>query len=244
MRFWCRGEGFGDDVGGVVGVAGPAQGVAEDGGVVDGVHLIEPSPLVVGHPLTRPAGRIAMNDKKALDSSRCWTGASPRTCPAPVPPFHPPGKRVPGPASRGSFQATAAQRPRAPRSARASAAGPTALRSRASPVVSNPIRMPRRSLLTSACSQAPLAQLAEQRTLNPRVRGSSPWRRTRSDLGFYKAQVIFFVSVLSPCLLARTDPAIRVLSKTARPAPDAGQSPRNRAVSYGRRRPGLTRPMV
>src|SRR6266545_4790959 len=30
---------------------------------------------------------------------------------------------------------------------------------------------------------APLAQLAEQRTLNPRVRGSSPWRRTRSDLG-------------------------------------------------------------
>jgi hypothetical protein len=29
---------------------------------------------------------------------------------------------------------------------------------------------------------APLAQLAEQRTLNPRVRGSSPWRRTRSEL--------------------------------------------------------------
>src|SRR5215472_8003 len=28
------------------------------------------------------------------------------------------------------------------------------------------------------CSLAPLAQLAEQRTLNPRVRGSSPWRRT------------------------------------------------------------------
>src|SRR5580704_12182455 len=27
---------------------------------------------------------------------------------------------------------------------------------------------------------APLAQLAEQRTLNPRVRGSSPWRRTRT----------------------------------------------------------------
>ena len=32
--------------------------------------------------------------------------------------------------------------------------------------------------------QAPLAQLAEQRTLNPRVRGSSPWRRTRPDLVF------------------------------------------------------------
>jgi len=26
---------------------------------------------------------------------------------------------------------------------------------------------------------------AEQRTLNPRVRGSSPWRRTRTDLGLY-----------------------------------------------------------
>ena len=30
---------------------------------------------------------------------------------------------------------------------------------------------------------APLAQLAEQQTLNLRVRGSSPWRRTRSDPG-------------------------------------------------------------
>ena len=38
-------------------------------------------------------------------------------------------------------------------------------------------------LLTSASQLAPLAQLAEQRTLNPRVRGSSPWRRTPSDLG-------------------------------------------------------------
>jgi hypothetical protein len=55
---------------------------------------------------------------------------------------------------------------------------------------------------------APLAQLAEQRTLNPRVRGSSPWRRTRSDLGFYQFQVIFmcpvcpgFLPMLAPCLL-------------------------------------------
>ena len=113
------------------------------------------------------------------------------TCPAPVPPFHPPWKPGPGLASRGSSRATAAQRHRAVGSARATAAGPTALLSQASPVVSNPIRMARRSLLTSACSQAPLAQLAEQRTLNPRVRGSSPWRRTRTDLGFYKNQVIF-----------------------------------------------------
>jgi hypothetical protein len=41
-------------------------------------------------------------------------------------------------------------------------------------------------MLGSPRQRAPLAQLAEQRTLNPRVRGSSPWRRTRhtaSDLG-------------------------------------------------------------
>ena len=71
-------ERLGDDVGGVVGVAGPAQRVAEDGGVVDGVHLLEPPSRVVGHPLTRTAGRTAMNDEKALDSSRCWAGASPQ----------------------------------------------------------------------------------------------------------------------------------------------------------------------
>jgi hypothetical protein len=55
-----------------------------------------------------------------------------------------------------------------------------------------PIRPSGRSLLTSArCQRAPLAQLAEQRTLNPRVRGSSPWRRTHDDLGFSPLQVIF-----------------------------------------------------
>ena len=49
---------------------------------------------------------------------------------------------------------------------------------------------------------------AEQRTLNPRVRGSSPWRRTRSDLGFYHSRSFItrpfgpgFLAVLDPCLL-------------------------------------------
>ena len=42
---------------------------------------------------------------------------------------------------------------------------------------------------------APLAQLAEQRTLNPRVRGSSPWRRTRDDLGFHPSRLFFMCSV-------------------------------------------------
>ena len=43
----------------------------------------------------------------------------------------------------------------------------------------------------TAFPDAPLAQLAEQRTLNPRVRGSSPWRRTRTDLGFYRSGSFF-----------------------------------------------------
>src|SRR5271166_1629006 len=29
--------------------------------------------------------------------------------------------------------------------------------------------------------------------LNPRVRGSSPWRRTRSDLGFYRSRSLFLI---------------------------------------------------
>jgi hypothetical protein len=33
--------------------------------------------------------------------------------------------------------------------------------------------------------------LAEQRTLNPRVRGSSPWRRTRSEQALYVPALIF-----------------------------------------------------
>jgi len=32
----------------------------------------------------------------------------------------------------------------------------------------------------------------EPRTLNPRVRGSSPWRRTRTDLGFYHSRSFFW----------------------------------------------------
>src|ERR1700751_5917077 len=79
----------------------------------------------------------------------------------------------------------------------------------ASPRDTRPIRRSGRSLLTSGrCQRAPLAQLAEQRTLNPRVRGSSPWRRTRDDLGFYSSRSFFMCPVcpgsppvLAPCLL-------------------------------------------
>ena len=75
---------------------------------------------------------------------------------------------------------------------------------------------------TIAKSHAPLAQLAEQRTLNPRVRGSSPWRRTRTDLGFYKSQVFslcpvcpYFVAVLAPCLLGGRMVGLRQFVKNA-----------------------------
>src|SRR5277367_1727166 len=43
--------------------------------------------------------------------------------------------------------------------------------------------------------------------------------------GFIKTRSSFrvrFVLMFAPCLLGRTDPAIRGLSKTARPAPDSG----------------------
>ncbi len=53
------------------------------------------------------------------------------------------------------------------------------------------IRSARSSVLAFSAI-APLAQLAEQRTLNPRVRGSSPWRRTRPDLGFSRPGSSFF----------------------------------------------------
>src|ERR1700761_927222 len=42
------------------------------------------------------------------------------------------------------------------------------------------IRASGRGLATIAQGHAPLAQFAEQQTLNLRVRGSSPWRRTCS----------------------------------------------------------------
>jgi hypothetical protein len=64
----------------------------------------------------------------------------------------------------------------------------------------------------------------EQRTLNPRVRGSSPWRRTRTDLGFYRPRS-FFMRPFCPrgcSVVARAHgPSNPGLSKTARPAPAA-----------------------
>jgi hypothetical protein len=52
-------ERLGDDVGGIVGAAGAAQRVAEDGGAVDGIHLLEPPTPVVRHPFTWTTGRNA-----------------------------------------------------------------------------------------------------------------------------------------------------------------------------------------
>jgi hypothetical protein len=53
------------------------------------------------------------------------------------------------------------------------------------------LAMNRRLRYDHSVLHAPLAQLAEQRTLNPRVRGSSPWRRTRTDLGLYRSRLFF-----------------------------------------------------
>jgi len=47
-----------------------------------------------------------------------------------------------------------------------------------------------------------------------------------------------FVPVVAPWLLARTDPAIGSCQKRPARRPMRGHSPRNRAVSYGRRPPG------
>ncbi len=52
------------------------------------------------------------------------------------------------------------------------------------------IREAGRGLAIISEVRAPLAQLAEQQTLNLRVRGSSPWRRTHSDLGLYPFQAL------------------------------------------------------
>jgi hypothetical protein len=78
---------------------------------------------------------------------------------------------------------------------------------------------------------APLAQLAEQRTLNPRVRGSSPWRRTRTDLGFHRSRLFLcvrFVPMSAPCSLVSYDQVAAGLSNLA------GSGPQR-----GRRRPSL-----
>jgi len=54
----------------------------------------------------------------------------------------------------------------------------------------------------------------EQRTLNPRVRGSSPWRRTRSDLGLYLFRVARdgrFGVMFAPRLLVSPDLVARAV---------------------------------
>ena len=87
--------------------------------------------------------------------------------------------------------------------------------------------------------KAPLAQLAEQQTLNLRVRGSSPWRRTSDDLGFYRSRSFFmcpFIPMFAPCLLARTDPAIQACQNGLYRCPVRGVRPGTRRP----RRVGVT----
>ena len=78
----------------------------------------------------------------------------------------------------------------------------------------------------------------EQRTLNPRVRGSSPWRRTRSDLGFHDSRS-FFMCPFCPHVcsaFARVHgPSNPGLVKTGHPAPaPAPAPPRSRLDQWSR----------
>jgi hypothetical protein len=84
-----------------------------------------------------------------------------------------------------------------------------------------------RLLLRSHAFQAPLAQLAEQQTLNLRVRGSSPWRRTGTDLGFHRSRsflCVRFVPMLAPCSLVSLDPVGAGRSTLAGSGPRARSS--------------------
>jgi hypothetical protein len=61
--------------------------------------------------------------------------------------------------------------------------------------ISRPQTVLRLGGLRISCQRASVKMLVdcvnrtpEQRTLNPRVRGSSPWRRTRTDLGFCRSR--------------------------------------------------------
>jgi hypothetical protein len=97
--------------------------------------------------------------------------------------------------------------------------------------------MPRRLLLRSQRSDAPLAQLAEQRTLNPRVRGSSPWRRTRTDLGFpglHPAPWSYRGHIRSGFGPSPRPPAP---PRTPRPPPRRGRAARASQVTETRRDP-------
>src|SRR5262245_8477311 len=91
-----------------------------------------------------------------------------------------------------------------------------------------------RAIVLRVVSRAPLAQLAEQRTLNPRVRGSSPWRRTLdqgSELGERSGSELLSCPLWSlVCSWCAPEPAAR--SGTVRaccpltPCPDRCAGPR------------------
>ena len=72
---------------------------------------------------------------------------------------------------------------------------------------------------------------------NPRVRGSSPWRRTRTDPGFYRSRS-FFVCPICPHVGSS-------FARESRTGVVAGPSkPAQSAASRGRRAAAFTRPMV
>jgi hypothetical protein len=85
---------------------------------------------------------------------------------------------------------------------------------------------PRPAALRVEHCKAPLAQLAEQLTLNQRVRGSSPWRRTRGpETGPFRLVVPDRATLY---------PHNRAGGRSSEPAP--GRPPRGRSSGCGSRR--------
>src|SRR5450756_141867 len=113
---------------------------------------------------------------------------------------------------------------------------------------------------SSACHSIPVAPVVASvrqssglliRGFGVQVPGGAPgltWGFTTPGLFL----CVRFVHMFAPRLLGRTDPAIRVLSKTAHPAPDTGAGatgsapdrPADAAPPPPCLRPGSTRPMV
>ena len=80
----------------------------------------------------------------------------------------------------------------------------------------------------SKAPQAPLAQLAEQLTLNQRVRGSSPWRRTKSP--GHSVGLGFFMSPTDHLRTTLADTRVSVRPWRSRPAPPWSSPSSNRST--------------
>jgi hypothetical protein len=91
--------------------------------------------------------------------------------------------------------------------------------------------LPARAIISS--QQFKEHKRTEKRTLNPRVRGSSPWRRTRFDLGFYHPRA-FFMCPFCPRVCSREDRAADSRAGRLPAAPSRTADGRRSARDQGR----------